>query len=59
MPKPTMSTMRARSWGSTTYPYRQYAYVWKTDNAWTGTCRQLVVGLKDGTTHSAWFNFVQ
>jgi hypothetical protein len=36
---------------------QQYTYVWKTDKAWTGTCRQLVVGLNDGTTHTAWFNF--
>jgi hypothetical protein len=37
----------------------QYTYVWKTDKAWASTCRQLVVGLKDGTTHSALFNFVK
>jgi hypothetical protein len=37
----------------------QYTYVWKTDRAWAGTCRQLVVGLNDGTTHTAWFNFVK
>jgi hypothetical protein len=28
----------------------QYNYVWKTDKSWAGTCRQLVVKLKDGTT---------
>jgi hypothetical protein len=37
----------------------QYTYVWKTNKAWAGTCRQLVVGLNDGTTHTAWFNFVK
>ncbi len=37
----------------------QYTYVWKTDKVWAGTCRQLVVGLKDGTTHTAWFSFVR
>ena len=26
-----------------------YTYVWKTDKAWAGTCRQLVLGLADGT----------
>lgn len=35
----------------------QYSYVWKTDKAWTGTCRQLVVILKDGSIHTANFKF--
>ncbi len=35
----------------------QYSYVWKTDKAWKGTCRQLVVMLNDGTTHVANFQF--
>ena len=26
-----------------------YTYVWKTDKLWKGTCRQLVLGLADGT----------
>ena len=25
-----------------------YHYVWKTDKAWKGTCRKLIVGLDDG-----------
>jgi predicted extracellular nuclease len=29
----------------------QYNYVWKTDRAWRGTCRRLVVTLKDGAVH--------
>jgi hypothetical protein len=29
----------------------RYRYVWKTDRAWSGTCRQLVVRLDDGSTH--------
>jgi predicted extracellular nuclease len=35
----------------------EYNYVWKTDRAWSGTCRQLVVILKDGAVHYAnvWF----
>lgn len=33
----------------------QYVYVWKTSKAWEGTCRQLVVGLADGTYHRANF----
>jgi len=35
----------------------QYNYVWKTDKAWAGTCRQLVVILKDGSIHTANFSF--
>ena len=35
----------------------QYVYVWKTENAWAGTCRQLNVTLNDGTTHIANFKF--
>jgi hypothetical protein len=35
----------------------QYTYVWKTQNSWAGTCRQLVVRLTDGTEHRASFKF--
>ena len=35
----------------------QYNYVWKTDKAWTGTCRQLILGLNDSTNHVANFKF--
>ncbi|WP_328954694.1 PxKF domain-containing protein [Kitasatospora purpeofusca] len=34
-----------------------YTYVWKTDKAWTGTCRTFTLGLNDGTTHTARFRF--
>ena len=34
-----------------------YTYVWKTDKAWTDSCRQLVVKLDDGTTARANFKF--
>jgi uncharacterized protein YjbI with pentapeptide repeats len=34
----------------------QYTYVWKTDKAWAGTCRQLTLRLSDGTDHIAYFN---
>jgi hypothetical protein len=37
----------------------RYLYVWKTNSSWTGTCRQLVLGLRDGTTHSADFSFAR
>jgi len=35
----------------------QYQYNWKTDKAWDGTCRQLVVLLNDGTVHVANYRF--
>ncbi len=35
----------------------QYTYVWKTDSAWAGTCRQLIFQLSDGTLHRANFRF--
>jgi len=37
----------------------QYIYVWKSDKTWAGTCRQLVVKLKDGTVHWAHFSFTK
>jgi hypothetical protein len=33
----------------------KYTYVWKTDKAWAGQCRQLVIKLIDGTFHRANF----
>lgn len=33
----------------------EYAYVWKTNKAWSGTCRRLVVKLNDTTVHRAVF----
>ena len=35
----------------------QYVYVWATDSAWAGTCRQLQVKLNDGSVHVANFKF--
>jgi hypothetical protein len=37
----------------------QYNYVWKTDKAWAGTCRQLEVKLIDGTSHLANFKLTK
>jgi hypothetical protein len=33
----------------------RYQYVWRTDAAWSGTCRQLAVSTVDGGTHRASF----
>ena len=35
----------------------RYQYVWKTDKAWKGTCRQLVVRFQDGSIQRATFKF--
>jgi len=35
----------------------RYQYIWKTESAWAGTCRQLVIKLDDGTEHRANFKF--
>jgi hypothetical protein len=45
--------------GSLTYnagPDR-YTFMWATDRAWAGSCRELLLTLRDGTTHSAHVNF--
>lgn len=34
-----------------------YNYVWATESAWAGTCRQVVLVLIDGTVLRANFNF--
>jgi len=34
-----------------------YTYIWKTDKAWAGTCRQLVIGFADGSFARANFKF--
>jgi hypothetical protein len=34
-----------------------YTYLWKTDRAWRGTCRQFVIQLADGTVHRATVTF--
>lgn len=37
----------------------QYTYVWKTEKAWSNSCRQLVVKLNDGTIKRANFKFTK
>lgn len=34
---------------------QRYTYVWKTDRAWAGSCRTLVLGLDDATNHEVRF----
>jgi hypothetical protein len=44
---------------STGYDQRnqEYLALWKTDRTWSGTCRQLVVTVDDGSVHAARFAF--
>ncbi len=35
----------------------KYTYDWKTDQAWSGTCREFVLTRKDGVQHRAYFSF--
>jgi Tol biopolymer transport system component len=35
----------------------QYTYVWKTNSAWSGSCRALVIRTRFGTSHTANFKF--
>ena len=36
-----------------------YTYVWKSNKAWAGTCREFVLKLADNTEHRARFQFVK
>jgi hypothetical protein len=37
----------------------QYNYVWKSEKAWSGTCRKLTLRLVDGKEYIAYFNFTK
>jgi hypothetical protein len=37
----------------------RYTYLWQTDRAWAGTCRQLMIALDDRTYHFASFRFTK
>lgn len=41
------------------YDVGQYIYVWKTNTTFANKCFRLDLKLVDGTTHSAFFNFVK
>ena len=45
--------------GGLTYDRRDddYRFVWKTSQSWKNTCRELVIGLDDGTVHPVTFAF--
>ena len=37
----------------------QYTFAWKTDKSWAGTCRVLILVLKDGTVHTVAVQFTK
>jgi hypothetical protein len=51
----------ARADGSLSYNASadRYTYLAATSKSWAETCRELVVTLKDGTTHRARFSFTK
>ena len=49
----------SRASGSLTYnpgPDR-YTFAWATDKAWAGSCKELLLTLRDGVTHGAYVSF--
>lgn len=40
--------------------WKEYTYIWKTERAWAGSCRQLIVKFDDGSApKTAYFRFVR
>jgi Concanavalin A-like lectin/glucanases superfamily len=37
----------------------RYVYVWKTEKAWSGSCRRFLLRLSDGSLHTASFRFAR
>ena len=37
----------------------EYVMRWKTDHKWTGSCREFVLQLDDGSIHAARFQFTK
>jgi hypothetical protein len=35
----------------------RYTFAWRTDKAWVGSCKELLLTLRDGTTHGAYVGF--
>jgi len=52
-PSPSLDSSRA--FGTLSYKpsIDRYVFVWKTERSWGGSCRQLVVSLRDGTVKRA------
>jgi len=35
----------------------RYTFMWTTDRAWAGSCKEFLLTLRDGTTHAAYASF--
>jgi len=58
LPDPVEETITIRA-GRLSYKaeHDRYAYLWKTEPTWAGTCRLLNLRLNDGTNHVVYFSF--
>ncbi|HYY63094.1 MAG TPA: PxKF domain-containing protein [Gaiellaceae bacterium] len=47
------------AFGSLSYSARpdRYTFMWQSDKSWAGSCRELLLVLRDGTTHAAFVSF--
>jgi hypothetical protein len=54
---PASATSESRTGLTYNSATRLYTYSWRTNRAWKNTCRQFILQLTDGTTHSANFAF--
>ena len=54
---PSFSLPAISTGANLTYVAPYYAYTWKTDKGWTGTCRAFVLKLTDGVERTAKFKF--
>jgi hypothetical protein len=50
---------RSAAKGSLSYSGRpdRYTFMWATDSSWAGSCKELLLTLRDGTTHGAFVSF--
>jgi len=58
-PCPSGARIRASSAGNSDLRYNtdHFVFNWKTEKAWAGSCRDLIVQLNDGSSHSLTFQF--
>jgi hypothetical protein len=54
---PTGPSTATASDSGLTFVNGQYAYDWKTDKAWKGTCRNFILKLNDNTVETALIQF--
>ena len=59
IPSDTVEETVTAGGSSLSFDADQYVYVWKTNKAWAGTCRELQVKLVDGKTYMANFLFAK